>query len=144
MSDGYHKNNPVIREVFPKIYYLDSQRDLNGIQDSLLSFMEDDLLNQMRADCCLFDRSKKCNHCFSCIGLINQKMPSQLNAFETEKLLEGLKEEERQILLRYYAEEDDVDVLAKEYGVSSSTIYSKVSRAKKKVRKNHGRLEEHV
>ena len=54
---------------------------------------------------------------------------------ETEKL---------QILLRYYAEEDDVDVLAKEYGVSSSTIYSKVSRAKKKVRKNHGRLEEHV
>ena len=88
LSDGYHKNNPTIREVFPKIYYLDSQRDLNGIQDSLLSFMEDDLLNQMRADCCLFDRSKKCNHCFSCIGLINQKMPSQLNAFETEKLLE--------------------------------------------------------
>ena len=64
LSDGYHKNNPAIREVFPKIYYLDSQRDLNGIQDSLLSFMEDDLLNQMRADCCLFDRSKKCNHCF--------------------------------------------------------------------------------
>ena len=63
---------------------------------------------------------------------------------ETEKLLAGLKEEERQILLRYYAEEDDVDVLAKEYGVSSSTIYSKVSRAKKKVRKKHGRLEEHV
>lgn len=37
LSDGYHKNNPAIREVFPKIYYLDSQRDLNGIQDSLLS-----------------------------------------------------------------------------------------------------------
>ena len=37
---------------------------------------------------------------------------------ETEQLLEGLKEEERQILLRYYAAEDDVDVLAKEYGVS--------------------------
>lgn len=63
---------------------------------------------------------------------------------ETEKLLKGLKKEERQILLRYYAGEDDVDVLAKEYGVSSSAIYSKVSRAKKKVRKNHGRLEEHV
>ena len=31
---------------------------------------------------------------------------------ETEQLLEGLKEEERQILLRYYAAEDDVDVLA--------------------------------
>lgn len=88
MMDGYHKNNPAIREVFPKIYYLDSQRDLGGIQDTLLSFMEDDLLNQMRADCCIFERSKKCNHCFSCIGLIDQKMPSELNAFEAEKLLE--------------------------------------------------------
>ena len=50
--------------------------------------MEDDLLNQMRADTCLFDRSKKCNHCFSCIGLINKQTPEQLNAFEAEKLLE--------------------------------------------------------
>ena len=63
---------------------------------------------------------------------------------ETEKLLEGLKEEERQILLRYYAEEEDVDVLAEEYGVSDSAIYSKVFRAKKKVRKNHRRLEERI
>ena len=65
-------------------------------------------------------------------------------SMETEKLLEGLKEEERQILLRYYAEEEDVDVLAEEYGVSDSAIYSKVSRAKKKVRKNHRRLEERI
>lgn len=65
-------------------------------------------------------------------------------SMETEKFLEGLKEEERQILLRYYAEEEDVDVLAEEYGVSDSAIYSKVSRAKKKVRKNHRRLEERI
>lgn len=88
LNDGYHKNNPVIREVFPKIYYVDRQRDLEGLQDTLLSFMEDDLLNQMRSDCCIFERSKKCSHCFSCIGLITQKTPAQLNAFETQKLLE--------------------------------------------------------
>ncbi|MDO4272736.1 MAG: AAA family ATPase [Eubacteriales bacterium] len=87
-SDGIHKNNPYIPQVFPKIYYLDSQRDLEGLQDNILAFLEDDLLNQMRADCCLFDRAKKCNHCFSCIGLINQKTPAQLNAFEVQKLLE--------------------------------------------------------
>ena len=67
---------------------MDSQRDLEGLQDTLLSFMEDDLLNQMRSDCCIFERSKKCSHCFSCIGLITQKTPAQLNAFETQKLLE--------------------------------------------------------
>lgn len=88
LNDGYHKHNPVIREVFPKIYYVDSQRDIEGIQDTLLSFMEDDLLNQMRSDCCIFERSKKCRHCFSCIGLITRKTPDELNAFETQKLLE--------------------------------------------------------
>lgn len=88
LNDGYHKNNPVINEVFPKIYYVDSQRDLEKLQDTFLSFMEDDLLNQMRSDCCLFERSKKCRHCFSCIGLITQKTPAMLNAFETQKLLE--------------------------------------------------------
>ena len=31
---------------------------------------------------------KKCTHCFSCIGLLNRKTPEELNAFETEKLLE--------------------------------------------------------
>ncbi len=50
--------------------------------------MENDLLNQMRTDCCLFDRAKTCTHCFSCMGLINKKTPQELNAFETEKLLE--------------------------------------------------------
>ena len=49
-----------------------------------------------------------------------------------------------EVLNQVHSEEEYMDVLAKEYGVSSSTIYSKVSRAKKKVRKNHGRLEEHV
>ena len=86
--DGFHKHNRYIQEVLPSVYYLNTQRDLETIQTHLLSFLEDDLLNQMRMDCCLFERAKACSHCFSCIGLINQKKPEELNAFETEKLLE--------------------------------------------------------
>ena len=87
-SDGFEKHNRYIQEVFPKLYYLDSQRNMGKMQETLLSFEEDELLGQMRADCCLFDGGKKCSHCFSCIGLLNQKTPAELNAFETEKLLE--------------------------------------------------------
>lgn len=87
-SDGFHKHNKYLLEVFPKLYYLDSQRNLGKMQESLLAFEEDELLIQMRENCCMFDRGKQCSHCFSCIGLINQKSPVQLNAFETEKLLE--------------------------------------------------------
>ncbi len=87
-QDGFHKHNRYLAEVLPSVYFLDSQRNLETIQTHLLAFLEDDLLNQMRTGCCLFDRAKQCTHCFSCIGLINKKTPEALNAFEVQKLLE--------------------------------------------------------
>lgn len=87
-TDGVQKNNKYIEEILPKIYFIDAQRDLRQMQEDILMFQEDDLLKQMRSGCCLFDRMKQCTHCFSCIGLIHQKRPEQLNAFETARLLE--------------------------------------------------------
>lgn len=87
-EDGVHKDNPYILKVFPKIYYMDTQRDLNQFQEDLLMMQEDDLLKQMRMGCCIFDQAKKCSHCFSCMGLINQKKPDQINALEAAKLLD--------------------------------------------------------
>ena len=86
--DGVRKHNPWIPQVFPKIYYLDAQRNLNQLEEDLLLFQEDEQLKRMRADCCLFDQGKKCSRCFSCVGLIHRKKPEELTAFETEKLLE--------------------------------------------------------
>ena len=51
-------------------------------------FQEDELLKQMRSNRCIFTANKSCSHCFQCIGLINQKKPEELNAFETARLLE--------------------------------------------------------
>lgn len=87
-EDGYRKNNPYIKEVFPKIYYVDAERNLAPFQQDMLFIQEDALLKKMRADCCLFNQAKKCNHCFSCIGLLNQKTPQELTVFETSKLLD--------------------------------------------------------
>ena len=87
-SDGHGKNNSYILRVFPHIYYMDTERDLERFQDDLLMLQEDDLLKQMRAGCCMFDMAKECNHCFSCIGLISRKTPEELNALEAAKLLE--------------------------------------------------------
>lgn len=87
-SDGVKKNNPYIPQVFPQIYYIDISRDLEQFQEELLMMQEDDLLKQLRAGSCMFDRAKKCSHCFSCIGLINQKQPEELNALEAARLFE--------------------------------------------------------
>lgn len=87
-EDGEKKNNPYIQKVFPKIYYADTERNLEQLQRDLLLLQEDEILQKMRMGCCMFNQAKKCNHCFSCIGLIQQKNPSDLDVFETAKLLD--------------------------------------------------------
>ena len=87
-EDGRQKNNPYVRQIFPKLYYIDARRNLRAFQDDLLLLQEGDLLRQMRSGSCMFDRSKKCNRCFSCMGLILPKSAQELNALEAARLLE--------------------------------------------------------
>lgn len=87
-ADGKKKNNSYISQIFPKVYYIDTQRDLGQFQKDLLLWIEDDMVRRMRSGCCMFDRAKPCTHCFECIGLINQKSAAELNAFEASRLLD--------------------------------------------------------
>ena len=86
--DGKKKHNKYIREIFPTIYFIGTNRNLKQIQDDLFMLQEDSLLKIMRTNCCMFDPVKPCTHCFQCIGLIDQKNPKELNAFEAAKLFE--------------------------------------------------------
>ena len=88
LSDGREKHNKYIRQVLPQIYYIGTDRRLEQLQKDLLAFEEDEQLKRMRLDVCLFESSKHCSRCFQCIGLINQKKPDELTAFETARLLE--------------------------------------------------------
>lgn len=87
-QDGKNKNNPYIREVFPKIYHVDTERRLDLLQQDFLLLQEDEILQRMRTECCMFNQARKCNYCFNCIGLIQQKTPDELDVFETSKLLD--------------------------------------------------------
>ena len=87
-KDGYRKNNRYIRDIFPRLYYIDSERDLDQFQNDLLLFQEDEQLVKLRTHVCIFDGARECNQCFKCIGLINQKKPEELQIYETAKLLE--------------------------------------------------------
>ncbi len=87
-QDGINKNNPYIREVFPKIYHVDTERCLERLQSDLLLLQEDEILKRMRSGCCMFNQARDCTYCFHCIGLIEQKSPAQLDAMEVSKLLD--------------------------------------------------------
>lgn len=86
-DDGFKKNNPYIREVFPTIYYIDAERNPEQFQNDMLYLQEDAELKSIRENRCLFNGAKACTHCFSCIGLINRKKPEELTALETFRLL---------------------------------------------------------
>ena len=86
--DGFKKNNPYIEKLLPRIYSVSPERDIERLQSDLLLLREDALISKMRSGCCLFDEAKTCDHCFLCIGYINQKKPVDLDAFEASKLLD--------------------------------------------------------
>uniref|UniRef100_UPI004055FD54 ATP-dependent nuclease n=1 Tax=Agathobacter sp. TaxID=2021311 RepID=UPI004055FD54 len=87
-EDGVHKNNRYIPEVLPKLHFIDTGRDLASFQEDLLMFQKTEDLMRLRSNVCMFDSAKTCNHCFSCIGLINRKKPQELQLYETVRLME--------------------------------------------------------
>ena len=87
-EDGWHKNNRYIPEILPKLHFIDTTRNVASLQEDLLMFQKSEELVQLRSNTCMFDTAKTCNHCFSCIGLINQKQPENLQLHETARLLE--------------------------------------------------------
>lgn len=87
-GDGFRKNNPNLRAIFPKIYFIDNSRNIQSIQEDILEFQGREELRDLREEVCMFDKSKQCNHCFACIGEIHKKLPDELSIHETAKLLE--------------------------------------------------------
>ena len=87
-EDGFHKNNRYIPEILPKIHFIDTNRNLTSFQEDLLMSQRSEELIALRSNVCMFDTARICNHCFSCIGLINQKKPEELQLYETARLLE--------------------------------------------------------
>lgn len=86
-GDGVKKNNPNLKSIFPKVFYIDSSRKTSPMKELLLINGNQDILS-LRSNHCMFDNTKNCNRCFHCIGLIHQKKPEELSVFESTKLLE--------------------------------------------------------
>ncbi len=87
-DDGIHKHNRYILSVLPKLHFIDATRNLESLQDDLLMFQNSKELMNIRANACLFNSAKECNHCFNCIGLIHKKKTEDLQLQETARLLE--------------------------------------------------------
>ena len=87
-DDGRNKNNDYILQVLPKVHFIDTARKLKSFQEDFFLLRQAEELRHLRSNICMFDSSRKCNQCFQCIGLINQKSPETMSLRETALLLE--------------------------------------------------------
>lgn len=87
-ADGIKKNNPYIPLVLPKLHYIDTSRQLDAIQEDIFIMQDNEALLPLRENRCLFNSGKPCISCYQCIGVIEKKVPSELNVGETVRLLE--------------------------------------------------------
>ena len=87
-GDGFKKHNKYIEEIIPRLYYIDTDRNMEQLQRDLLLAQTKVIRQEMREDFCMFDGAKSCRHCFQCIGLINQKRPKDLTLIEAARLME--------------------------------------------------------
>ena len=56
---------------------------------------------------------------------------------ELELLLGCLNPSDRELFLRLYVEEESVEQISRDTGMEKTVIYNRVSRGKKKIRKNY-------
>ncbi len=80
--------NSYIKSILPKIYRIDSNRNIAEIQKDIFKFQGNHSLDELRQKNCMLDKTRKCNACFDCINYINTKNPEDLTVYETAKLLE--------------------------------------------------------
>ena len=87
-DDGKSKNNDYILQVLPKVHFIDTARKLKSFQEDFFLLRQAEEVSHLRSNICMFDSSRKCNQCFQCIGLINQKTPEAMTLRGTALLLE--------------------------------------------------------
>lgn len=87
-NDGNSKNNQYIKKILPKIYFIDNSRNLEVLEKDIFHFQGNQSMAELKEQTCIYAQTKKCNHCFDCIKLIEKKCPMELSAAETTRLLE--------------------------------------------------------
>ncbi len=87
-KDGSRKSNSHIKNVIPKIYFVDHYRNHPDIRGDLLMLQQDNGWQKLKENRCVFDHTRACGQCFDCIGVINKKKPEELSLVETSRLLQ--------------------------------------------------------
>lgn len=85
-QDEVKRNNKYIPAVFPKICYVDCNRNISEIERNFLPLQTG--MQNLNFEKCIFTKGKNCTHCFQCMKAIEKKQVTDLTVLEAAKLLE--------------------------------------------------------
>lgn len=68
------------------------------------------------------------------LSIVDKNLLKKEIGEEVDELLSKLKKNDKEIFIKYYIEDIDVDTIAKDMNTKSFNIYSRISRGKKKLR----------
>jgi RNA polymerase sigma-70 factor (ECF subfamily) len=63
---------------------------------------------------------------------------------DLEELLNCLKSQDKELFLKLYVEEQDIELVSKQMGLKKAVIYNRLSRGKLKLKENWSILERRV
>jgi RNA polymerase sigma-70 factor (ECF subfamily) len=72
-------------------------------------------------------------------GLLKHEIDKDL-----DELLSCLKSQDKELFLKLYVEQQDIDAVSKQMGLNKAAIYNRVSRGKRKLKQNWSILERRV
>lgn len=87
-NDGFRANNPNILNVLPKVYFIDSMRNMEELEEDIFHFQGNKEMAELKENVCVLSQKRVCNHCFQCVEQIKNKTPDELSLAETTRLLE--------------------------------------------------------
>ncbi len=87
-NDGQRAHNPNILSVLPKVYFVDSMRNMQEIENDIFHFQGNKEMAELKENVCVLSANRVCSHCFKCVEEIKKKTPDELSLAETTRLLE--------------------------------------------------------
>lgn len=123
--------NDVLMDVWKNIHRFDESKDIKNWIGGISKFKAIDYKRKYFKDLQLTDIDEVSISVEDSLEVSSQRLEL---SDETEEFLTCLKKDDRELFIKLYVEEKDMDEVVKETGLKRDNIYNRLSRGKKKIK----------
>jgi RNA polymerase sigma-70 factor, ECF subfamily len=116
-------------------YHIDSfNKDKNSFQNWIAAISKYKCIDYKRKYLKLLEEQDIDNQCIESSFIVEMEVIKNDFSEEMTSLLSNLKATDRELFIKHYAEQKDINIISKEMGIKTSAIYNRLSRGRSKLR----------